>query len=113
VNGYEIDRLAGKLYWLTPTNIQRANLDGSGIEDLIAFEYPGQWSTDSLSLDLINPVEEITVPEPNALLLAVLGSAVIFGLIRNSTLPGQVLGSRRDGSVGQDRYTVSGTGIDA
>jgi hypothetical protein len=48
----EIDPGAGKLYWTTETKIQRANLDCTGITDLVTLDYQGPCSADSLYLYL-------------------------------------------------------------
>jgi low-density lipoprotein receptor-related protein 4 len=52
-NGIAIDKSSNKLYWTDPTNgkIQRANLDGSNIEDLVN---TGNFGTSGIALDLIN-----------------------------------------------------------
>ena len=58
----ELSKSEGKLYWTTHTKIQRANLDGTSIEDLLTLD-PAASHREALSLSLVQTV----VPEPSAL----------------------------------------------
>ena len=60
----EVDAAAGKIYWTTDTKIQRANLDGSEIENLVTLEVSGAYATDSLSL-----YSAPAIPEPSTLII--------------------------------------------
>ncbi len=46
----QLDVAGGKIYWLSETAVNRANLDGSGVEELIS----GIGNTQSIDLDLTN-----------------------------------------------------------
>ncbi|MEO2018100.1 MAG: Ig-like domain-containing protein, partial [Fuerstiella sp.] len=59
----EIDQAGGKLYWTSKTHIQRANLDGSGIEDLVELSGSGRQKSGSLYVDSTRPS-----PSPTAIL---------------------------------------------
>jgi uncharacterized protein YjbI with pentapeptide repeats len=52
-NGIAVDKAAGKIYWTDVQNckIQRANIDGSNIENLITF---GLYYPSAIALDLVN-----------------------------------------------------------
>lgn len=67
-----IDSLAGKLYWTNSPagSIQRANLDGSEIEDVV---------TGVLAFSLA--LDAHPVPEPSALALMLLGGLVLTGTL--------------------------------
>ncbi|RIK79864.1 MAG: hypothetical protein DCC68_12120 [Planctomycetota bacterium] len=55
----ELDSTNSKLYWSTATHIQRSNLNGSGIEDILALNIPGTWKTLSIALDPLAPISAI------------------------------------------------------
>jgi Low-density lipoprotein receptor repeat class B/Secretion system C-terminal sorting domain len=52
-NGIAVDKNAGKMYWTDPSNdkIQRANIDGSSIEDLVSTPFSKPMG---IALDLVN-----------------------------------------------------------
>lgn len=55
-NGIAIDKSAGKMYWTDQlsSKIQRANLDGTNIEDLVKPNIPSVSSPLGMALDLVN-----------------------------------------------------------
>lgn len=57
----EIDKTTSTLYWTSHTKVQRANTDGTGIEDLVALDITGHAAADSLVL--------VAVPEPASVFL--------------------------------------------
>lgn len=61
----ELDPVNDRLYWASQTKIQRAYLNGMGVEDLIDLAVTGHGAGDSLVL--------VTVPEPATLALIGLG----------------------------------------
>lgn len=65
----ELDAINHKLYWTTSTRIQRANWDGSGIEDVLALPVPGTWNAQSLTIT--------SAPEPSSLMLCGIGAAIV------------------------------------
>lgn len=64
----KVDPVGGKLYWTSQYEIQRSNLDGTGIEDLVTLS--GQRFEKSIVL------VQSGVPEPSTLILAASGSIV-------------------------------------
>ena len=60
----ELDLNAGKIYWTSENYLQRANLDGSGLENLVAIN-GANWGADSLAID----TTMAAVPEPSSMVL--------------------------------------------
>ena len=64
MNSLEVDGVDGKMYWMTDTAIQRANLDGSGaIESVIVLGGSGPIGKEDFIL------YNAPVPEPSSLVL--------------------------------------------
>ena len=97
VYGIDLDPASGKIYWTAGDRIQRANLDGSNVEDVLT-EFPG-----------ITGLDVVTQTPANVRTLAASGFTVQVlpngGGSAGSTL---VLRLPMDGFVSVDLFTVAG-----